>query len=105
MTGQQGILAMRRAGRKPEFVWVSDFKSPCLDGLTVGTFGDTPELEDFRFLVGVTAIVEGPDAARVDRIALVCQSIAHRVIASTFDQTGRDVIRVTDTEGTMTWQE
>lgn len=99
---------MRRAGRKPEFVWVSDFKSPTLDGLTVGTCGDTPELEDFRFLVGVTAIVEGSDAARVDRIAQVCETHAKRVIASVVRRANEfcwEVVSTTDTEGTMTWQE
>lgn len=101
MTGQKELFEMRRAGQKPEFVWVSDFESCRLDGFTVRVAGDTPELEDFRFLVGVTAIVEGSDAARVDRIAKACQSIARRVIASTFN--GRDIVRVTDTDEVMTW--
>jgi hypothetical protein len=101
MTGHQELFAIRRAGHKPEFVWVSDFENCYLDGFTVRVAGDTPELEDFRFLVGVTAIVEGSDAARVDRIAKTCQAIARRVIASTFN--GRDVVRVTDTEGVMSW--
>lgn len=101
MTGQQELFALRRSGLKPEFVWVSDFPNCTLDGLTVRVAVDTPELEDFRFLVGVTALVEGMDASRVDRIAKACQAIARRVISSTFD--GRDVVRVTDTEGAMSW--
>lgn len=105
MTGQEPILAMRRAGHRPEFVWVSDFPTATLDGLTVRV-GDTPELEDFRFLVGVTAIVEGQDPARVDRIAKACQPIAKRVIASVITPINEyrwEVTRVTDTEGALTW--
>lgn len=101
MNGQRPILAMRRAGLKPLYVWVSDFETACLDGNTVTVAGDTPELQDFRFLRGVTAIVEGGDDERVTRIAEACKPFAARVIASTFD--GRDVTRVTDTEGVLTW--
>lgn len=101
MTGQDQIIALRRAGKKPEFVWVSDFEKTTFDGRTVCIAGDTPELEDFRFLVGVTAIVEGENAARVDRIAAACKRIAKRVIASTHDINRREVVRVTDTEGIM----
>lgn len=105
MTGQQSILAMRRAGMKPQFVWVSDFPDAILDGLTVRVAGDTPELEDFRFLVGVTAIVEGQDPKRVERISKACQAIAKRVIASVIqpNQYRWEVASVTDTEGAMTW--
>lgn len=108
MTGEKAILAMRRAGRKPGFVWVSDFRDAFTgDGLTVGVHGDNPEALDLRFLVGCVAIVEGPDAARVDRIALACSKAkADRVIASTHGKDARgfgEVVRVTDTERTMTW--
>lgn len=105
MTGHQPIIAMRRAGLKPPYVWISDFDHVPLDGRTVIVAGDTPELLDFRFLIGVTAIVEGRDAARVDRIAAAIQPIAARVVASTFDQAPYypKVTRVTDTQGVMTW--
>lgn len=103
MTGQKPIWAMRRAGMKPEFIWVSDFHDAYLDGLTVCVAGGTPEIEDFRFLVGVTAIVEGEIPSRVDRIAKACGVHAKRVISSTHDTKLRDVVRVTDTEGIMVW--
>lgn len=101
MTGHQPILAMRRAGKKPPYVWVSDMPGCILDGRTVCVAGDTPELEDFRLLVGLTAIVNGTDQPRVDRIAAECAKFAKRVISSVFD--GRDVVRVVDTEGVLTW--
>lgn len=107
MTGDQEIIAMRRAGRKPAYVWVSDFRDCVMDGFTVRVAGDTPELLDLRFLFGVTAIVEGQDAARVDRIANACATVAHRVVASTLGHCRgfAEVVRVTDTEGIMTWRE
>jgi len=101
--GQQEIVAMRRTGLAPRFVWVSDFPDATLDGRTVIVAGDTPELEDFRFLVGLTAIVEGADPERVKRIASACAEHAARVIASTFE--GRFVVAVSDTEKVMTWQQ
>lgn len=107
MTGDRPITAMRRAGRKPAYVWVSDFPDCILDGLTVKVAGDSPELLDLRFLVGTTAIVEGADSARVDRIAKACAAVARRVIASTHRRDARgftEVFRVTDTEEVMSWQ-
>lgn len=101
MTGHLPILAMRRAGRRPAFVWVSDHQHQVLDGLTVRVTGDTPELLDLRFLVGVTVLVEGPDQARVDRIASACTPIAARVIGTTAPV--RDVTRITDSMEVIQW--
>lgn len=105
MKGDREILAMRRAGKKPAYVWVSDLPGP-LDGLTVRVAGDAPELLDLRFLVGTTVIVEGADASRVDRLAAACKKVAQRVIASTCTRVRGywEVVRVTDSEGVMTWQ-
>lgn len=111
MNGHRDLIAMRRAGFKPAFVFVNDF--PCQtdwakwgDHPTVSVDGDTPELEDFRFLVGVTAIVAGFDAERVQRIAQSCQAHAKRVVASVSTQINAfrvEVLRVTDTEEVLTW--
>lgn len=106
MTGDRELLAMRRSGRKPAYVWVSDFPDTTLDGFTVRVAGDSPELLDLRFLVGTTVIVEGGDSARVERLAKACQQVARRVIASTFAKARGywEVVKTTDTEGVMTWQ-
>lgn len=111
MNGHRELIAMRRAGYKPAFVFVNDF--PCQtdwakwgDHPTVCTDGDTPELEDFRFLVGVTAIVAGFDAARVDRITKACQAHAKRVVASVSTRLNdfrMEVSSTTDTEEILTW--
>ncbi len=105
MTGDREILAMRYAGMKPEFVWVSDFPHSFLDGFTVRVAGDVPELLDLRFLVGVTAFVEGESAERVDRLVAACSGIARRVIGNTLSRaTGWwEIVRTTDTDGVLTW--
>jgi hypothetical protein len=103
MTGHETIVAMRRAGRAPRFVWVSDFPTAHLDGMTVRLApADVPEQLDLRFLVGLTALCEGPDAPRLARIGSACQAAkARRVITNWIP--ARDVERTTDTEGVVTW--
>jgi hypothetical protein len=105
MIGQESILAMRRKGDKPDYVWITDFSDGFLDGFTVRVSGDEPELSDFRFLVGLVAIVEGPDAARVARIAYACRVHAQRVIASVIEPVNKwqTVTSIEDTDGVMNW--
>ena len=106
MTGQDDIKALRRTGKRPAWVWVSDFPDCTLDGSTVRVAGDVPELADFRFLVGLNVIVEGSDAARVDRLVKAC-ACAKRVVSNVLqpvDKWRSEVMRMTDTEGIVTWQ-
>lgn len=102
MTGHDEILAMRRAGSKPAFVWVTDHAKVIPSDHTVRIApADVPEQLDLRFVVGTTVLVEGESQARVDRIAAVCQRFASRVITATSH--GRTVDRITDTQGVMQW--
>ena len=102
MTGQDQIIALRRKGFAPRYVWVSDRPTAFLDGATVRLNPqDVPEQQDWRFLVGLTALVDGPQADRVARIAAAVQPIARRVITTTCP--GRDVTNITDTEALLTW--
>lgn len=108
MTGHQHILALRRRGYKPSVVWVvDDPENTCIDhDLTVRIEAhDTPELLDLRFLVGTTAVVDGDDDKRVDRLASACGAHAARVISNTFTRRGyrSELTRVTDTQGVFTW--
>lgn len=113
MTGQDAIIAMRRSGKSPRFVWVQDFTAAPCAFLNVSLKPtDLPEQQDWRFLVGLTALVEGFDAARVERIAAACGQYAKRVIANTMVEVPGETspwlkfsaIKTTDTEGVMTWQ-
>lgn len=111
MNGQRDLINMRRAGFKPAFVFVNDFAcdtdwAKWGDHPTVSVAGDTPELEDYRFLVGTTVILSGLDAARIARFSKVCEAHAKRVIATVSTQPTParcEVFSVADTEGTMTW--
>lgn len=103
MTGHEPILAMRRAGKAPASVLVTDDARERLNGATVYIApDDTPELLDLRFLVGLTAVVDGFDGAWVDRICRACSAHARRVIGCTFNHWSR-IERMTDTQGVMVW--
>ena len=112
MTGHEQILAMRRAGQSPRTVWIDDFAST-LDGSTVSLApSDVPEQQDWRFLVGLTALVAAHDEARMVRIAAACKTFARRVIASLHsaepvtDAYGRrsfPILKITDTDEVLTW--
>jgi hypothetical protein len=111
MNGHNALIALRRAGLKPAFVWVADF--PCKadwdkwgEQPQICVHTDTPELEDFRFLVGITAIVDGQDPARVERIARACAAHAKRVISNVFRSVdGRvELTCIADTDEVLTWQ-
>jgi hypothetical protein len=102
MKGHENILALRRAGRKPAYVWVEDHAKVLLDdGLTVCVHGDTPELLDLRFLFGTTALVSSPSAERAHRLSAECAKYAKRVIATVIP--GREVTQITDTDGKFVW--
>lgn len=108
MIGDRRILEMRRKGIKPTVVWLSDFPSGYIDpeatALSVNVAHDMPEALDLRFLVGVSiVIVEGSRDERLGRLARAAMDAgAQRVITNKFES-GK-VVRTTDTEGAMAWQ-
>lgn len=115
MTGDNLVIAHRKAGRQVRngVVYID------ADGGPVNTEwrahgehaavsvapSDYPEVLDFRFCAGLLAKVEGTDADRIERIAQQVQQHAARVITVQWHPTAPhgDVIRMTDTEGVMTW--
>jgi hypothetical protein len=102
MTGHDAILSMRREGRKPAYVWITDHEQVAPHFLTVRIQpADVPEQMDLRFLIGLTALIEGSDPVRAERLATVCRQVAKRVITTVSH--GRTVDSITDTEGTMQW--
>lgn len=112
MTGHEQVIALRRQGVRPVCLWVSDYAAMSAgDGVTVRlTPQDVPEQLDWRFAVGLTVLVDGHDARRVERIAAACKQFAKRVVATVYgeriDRAGRPyaaVDRINDTEGLLTW--
>jgi hypothetical protein len=91
MRGQEHVIAVRMAGRKPQGVylwdmpvtingpqWVEDYAF-----MDVCTAGDPVGSLDLRFVVGIPVTVFGDDSNRVREIARqCCTSGADRVIAS-----------------------
>lgn len=111
MNGHQAIIDMRRKGLKPVRVYISDY--PCRtdwakwgDVPDVCIAGDIPELQDFRFLIGTTAWVDGSDKDRVQRIAKACAAHAKRVVSTVFkriDAYQLETVSITDTDEVLTW--
>ena len=70
---------------------------------------DTPELLDWRFLVGLTVHLSGDDARRLERLTAACMQYAKRVVATLFapveyaGQRYHTVASIADTEGVMVW--
>lgn len=114
MTGQEQILAMRRAGSSPRTVWIDDgFGTAQPGSLTVRLApSDVPEQQDWRFLVGLTVLVAAHDEARMVRIAAACKAFARRVIANlhaaepvtdAYGNRSFPLLKITDTDEVLTW--
>lgn len=107
MKGHEAIIALRRERKAPPIVWLSlhddlpNFPTVLIDR------ADVPELLDLRFLVGLTAIVEGrDDDAMAPRLAAACSGVAHRTICTVGHALlpyGYKTTQITDTQGEMTW--
>jgi hypothetical protein len=105
MTGHEPLIAMRRNGFKPAFVWLSEA------GFTPSTHEvhiaktDIPEALDLRFLVGVTVLAESQNRERLGQILKACmEAKARRVIASLYRKEPNglfETFEITDTEGDL----
>jgi len=112
MTGHDKIIELRRRGFAVDIVRIelANIK-PSLGSVAVAE-SDTPELQDWRFAYGLTAMVSGTDAGRVGRVAEALKPIAKRVITNLYrwpvkNNRGHDsvqLLKITDTEGVLTWQ-
>lgn len=79
MRGQEGIIAMRMRGQKPAMVYVDsdpdksalwrDWPGVCPATPSVWVQpDDVPHRLDLRFLVGLTAVISGTDAERLQAL-------------------------------------
>lgn len=108
MNGHQTIIDMRRNGLKPKYVWLQDEQHAPTDFAVTLCPTDIPEALDFRFLVGITVIVESSNKKRLQCLVnALKQAKAARTIASLYQRTSQyhfDVVDVSDSEGVLTWQ-
>lgn len=117
MRGHEPLLTMRRRGFVPHSVtllttlgydrWVARWpaETPQWPEIEIAP-DETPERLDLRFVVGLPVHVVGHDEVRVERVARCAAAAgAGRVIATVFDGHGPSsgVIRITDTQGALTW--
>ena len=112
MTGHDKLIELRRRGFTVDVVRIELANiRPCL-GTVVVADTDTPELQDWRFAYGLTAMVSGTDSTRLARVAHALKPIARRVITNCYrwaslgaQGLGRiELLEITDTEGFLTWQ-
>jgi hypothetical protein len=94
MKGHERLIDMRRAGKAPRFVFINDY--PCKtdwfenpgDAVTVCTHGDSVELIDLRFLVGLKVSISGEDEARVKKLYERCKASGVGMVAACHIQPG-----------------
>jgi hypothetical protein len=85
MKGHEGIIAMRRSGKKPTIVFLNDY--PCkiggpTDHATVDVAGDQPEWLDLRYLVGLTVSISASSEKRSKRFMQACINAGAAVVAA-----------------------
>ena len=102
MRGQDQLIDMRKAGKRPAIVFINDF--PCRtdwadwgDHATVCIDGDQLSSLDLRFVVGMTVSVSSFEEARAKRIADICKQAGARTVA------GAHAIRVNEFQTTTGW--
>lgn len=116
MRGHEPIIAMRRRGKRPAFVFLDTTRttapmcewrdwpnvSPAIPSVWVEP-DDAPHRLDLRFVFGLSVVVTGIDADRVKALADAAYSAgALRVIASvTTDGPNPRAVSVTDSFGIL----
>lgn len=120
MRGHQPIIAARRQGFVPASVWLHDLPAgqrPERERFPWPTFGsaasvdieatDSPARLDLRFLVGMQVFVMADRAERLEALESAAKAAkAKRVLGHLFadSRQGPQLVRITDTEGAMTWR-
>lgn len=87
MRGHDAIVSMRRAGKRPAFVFINDW--PCRTDwaqngahATVCTAGDDIALLDLRFLVGLQVSVCASTEERAKALFEACKAAGVRMVAA-----------------------
>jgi len=94
MTGHEKIIALRKQGKKPPFVFLNDY--PCqtdwfesAEHATVCIHGDSIESLDIRFLVGMAVSVSATQENRAKALFNACKRASAAVVAVCVVQTDK----------------
>lgn len=80
MRGHEGIIDMRKQGKRPAIVFLNDY--PCSaeldwrqwgDHATVEVHGDQPEWIDLRYLIGLRVSITAATVERAKRFMEACK--------------------------------
>jgi hypothetical protein len=87
MKGQEQIIAMRKAGKRPSFVFINDWECDTDweqhgDHATVSTFGDVVQLLDLRFLVGLKVSISSKSEIRAKALFDHCKAAGASCVGS-----------------------
>lgn len=81
MKGHEAIIAMRKSGKTPKYVFLNDY--PCEtnwfetgDHATVCVHGDAISSLDLRFLIGLVVSISSTDENRAKRLLEACKPYA-----------------------------
>jgi hypothetical protein len=79
MRGHEAIIAMRKAGKRPSFVFINDWACDTDwdkhgDHATVSTAGDVVQLLDMRFLVGLKVSISSTSEVRAMALFDQCKA-------------------------------
>lgn len=122
MFGQNQVIAVRMAGGAPAMVNLSMFpikraivqNPPCPDVCMFVEVDEKDRIDrlDLRFLVGLVAKVDGYDESRVDSLLGACMKAGSiRALGSVFKRpkvpgySPQEIIKMTDTNGVLVWQQ
>ena len=93
MRGHEQLIAMRKAGKAPKFVFLNDY--PCKtdwfetgDHVTISTHGERLESLDLRFLVGMAVSVSSCQENRAKALFNACKRVSCKVVAACHVQEG-----------------
>lgn len=89
MRGHEGIIDMRKQGKRPSIVFLNDY--PCAEQLdwrqwgdhaTVEVHGDQPESLDLRCLIGLRVSISAATVERAKRLMEACKQAGAVMVAA-----------------------
>jgi hypothetical protein len=95
MHGHEPLIAMRKAGRKPTMVFLSDFSEKSNwhetgDYPEINVFHDVPERADVRFLVNLNVTITASSKDRAKALLAACVKAGADTVTTCYFANRRD---------------